>query len=558
MFRMLGFVLTMALPSAIADTFLHAGQSVVSLDVRSEELQEALGAILGCRSGDAATRQSDDLRAASIRAGLLPMWSTLPKNEHGRVEWRLLRYATHRHFMQRFNVLVRGLEPTIRVNSSHSGEADILSQQGPALAQALAGPQGKHGFSLDEAVVMIAALEHLLFDSDSALLEKIYQNKRLAIGSFLDKQQLQALLRDYMVYWIVGDDQETADALLQKPKLLEESIPHWMAIVSMVDGSVAALEFAKSQAPGLGAGRTAFGNQYSFDDALEVAKSMSRNFGSFWETQCQDTKASLLAMDRTRTGRVRLPDFYGANKEGEWRFGESESYLRELGALDETSSWRGKQVIVSNYMQAASNCVVTRTHYLVCCMAECEGILGQVEATIGAPVATPEQVLEIVGSLSDGDDEPAHLDAAMRAQLKRIAEMHGGQVPLHGRLFAQWLHYAFPRECAFPHKNGDASALTPAQFGEDSIVSAEEVSRHVAEDVVRQDLGSNQTAPQGDLMTQWSEEEELLGNYPRSTFSLDGRHALALAAAAAVVGSLLRVGKGAAKVQEELPKSHFV
>jgi len=370
---------------------------------------------------------------------------------------------------------------------------------------------------------------------------------------------LQSLLRDYMVYWIVGDDQDTADALLQNPRLLEESIPHWRAIVSMVDGSVAALEFARRQAPGLGAGRTAFESQYSFDDALEVAKGMSRNFGSFWETQCQDTKASLLALDSTKTGRVRLPDFYGANKEGEWRFGESEAYLRELGALDETSSWRGKQVIVSNYMQAASNCVVTRTHYLVCCMAECEGILGQVEATIGAPVATPEQVLEVVGSLSDGDDEPAHLDAAMRAQLQRVAQMHGGQVPLHGRLFAQWLHYAFPRDCAFPHKTGQASALTPAQFGDDSIVSAEEVSRHVAEDVVRRDLGSNQTAEQGDLMTQWSEEEELLGNYPqRSTFSLDGRHALALAAAAAVVGSLFRAGSGAAKVQEEVPRSHFV
>merc|ERR1719266_2052554 len=151
-----------------ADTFLHAGQSVVSLQVRSEELQEALGAVLGCTDGGAPSRE-ESARAESIRAGLLPMWRTLPKNEHDRVEWRLLRFVTHRHFMQRYNVLVRGLEPTIRVNSSHAGEADILSQQGPALAQALAGPQGKHGFSLDEAVVMIAALEHLLFDSDSAL-----------------------------------------------------------------------------------------------------------------------------------------------------------------------------------------------------------------------------------------------------------------------------------------------------------------------------------------------------------------------------------------------------
>ena len=93
----------------------------------------------------------------------------------------------------------------------------------------------------------------------------------------------------------------------------------------------------------------------------------------------------LLALDRAKTGRVQLPDFYGANKDGEWRFGESEAYLRELGALDETSSWRGKQVIVSNHMQAASNCVVTRAHYLVCRKAEREGIMGQVEVAVVPP-----------------------------------------------------------------------------------------------------------------------------------------------------------------------------
>merc|ERR1719493_165843 len=138
-------------------------------------------------------------------------------------------------------------------------------------------------------------------------------------------------------------------------------------------------------------------------------------------------------------------------------------------------------------------------------------MLGQVEVAVGAPVASVDHVLQVVGSIAGGDDEPAHLDAKMHAQLQRIADLHGGQVPLHGRLFAQWLHYAFPLDCPFPHKAGTSVALTPAQFGEESIVSAEEVSKHVAEDVVQRDLsGSNLTA-EGDFMTQWSEEEELLG-----------------------------------------------
>merc|ERR1719203_39180 len=298
-----------------------------------------------------------------------------------------------------------------------------------------------------------------------------------------------------------------------------------------------------------------FESHFTFQDAFEVAGSISRNFGSFWEKQCQDTKASLVALDTTRTGRVRLADFYGANKEGDWRFGESEAYLRELGALDETSPWRGKQVIVSNYMQAASNCVVTRPHYHVCCMIECEWILGQVEAVVGGPVATVDQVLEVVRNMTDGDDESARLGETMQAQLLRVARLHGGRVPLHGRLFAQWLHYAFPRECAFPHKVGDAVALTVTQFGDKSIISADEVSKRVADDVVQRDLeGSNLTSEKDHWMSQWSEDEELLVDYSQQLGkSWNGNPILAVGAAAAMLG-LLWTGVGKAGNSE--PTTH--
>merc|ERR1719384_1416021 len=276
----------------------------------------------------------------------------------------------------------------------------------------------------------------------------------------------------------------------------------------MVEGSVKALKFSRQRSPELGTALVALEGRYTFEDALEVAGSISRSFGAFWESQCQDTKASLLAFDVAGTGRVRLPDFYGANKDGEWRFGESEAYLRELGALDETSSWRGKQVIVSNYMQAVSNCIVTRPHYLVCCVNECEEMMGYVESAIGAPVASMEEVLQVAENLTNGDDERAKIDDSLRSQLRRISETHGGKVPLHGRLFAQWLHFAFPRECPFPHKTGTAAARTPMQYGENFAVSADDVSRHVAEDAVKSDLSQNTTLASAELwqMTQWSEE----------------------------------------------------
>jgi hypothetical protein len=452
---------------------------------------------------------------------------------------------------------VRGLEPTIRVNASHSGEAEIFSEQAPMLAQQLTGPQAERGFSLEDAVAMIAALEQMLFDSDSLLLERVYTSRHLAANELVDKSQLQVLLKDYMVHWIVGNEEDAA-FLAGNPKLLRESIPHWEAIEAMVDGSVEALDFSRQRMPEAGTVHTVFAGSHAFEDALEVAGSIARNFGSFWERQCQDTKVSLLSLDTTGTGRIRLPDFYGANKDGEWRFGESEAYLRELGALDETSSWRGKQVIVSNYMQAASNCVITRAHYLVCCMIECEEIMGQLEDAVGAPMADPDMVLEVVRGMSDGDDDPVRVDSALQAQLMRVAQTHGGRVPLHGRLFAQWLHYVFPRECAFPHRAGGAAALTPAQFGEDAIASPEAVSKHVAEDIVHQDLaGGNMTAEPGVWMSQWSEEEELLGDYSfHSSMSWSGNHVLtAGAAAAAVVGLVVIRAK---RASDYAPRTHSV
>ena len=71
--------------------------------------------------------------------------------------------------------------------------------------------------------------------------------------------------------------------------------------------------------------------------------------------------------------------FYASALETEWRFGESEAYLQELGALDDTSAWYGKEVIIPNYIQGTSNCIVATSHYHVCCLNICEEILQEIE-----------------------------------------------------------------------------------------------------------------------------------------------------------------------------------
>merc|ERR1719146_406592 len=111
-------------------------------------------------------------------------------------------------------------------------------------------------------------------------------------------------------------------------------------------------------------------------------------------------KEALVSMDKHNTGRVPLSKFYNTAINTDWRFGESESYLRELGALDETSSWLGPQVIIPNYLQATSNCIVSTAHYLVCCVNECESLMGDIETAIDAPTALPSAILAVVGNIT--------------------------------------------------------------------------------------------------------------------------------------------------------------
>jgi len=204
--------------------------------------------------------------------------------------------------------------------------------------------------------------------------------------------------------------------------------------------------------------------------------------------------------------------------------------LRKLGALDETSPWLGSQVIIPNYVQSAPNCIITTQHYFVCCQNECEGLFGEIETAIGSPAAAVDEILRVVGNMSVqetlDDDSIPELAGLLTTQLKSIASIHGGQVPLHGRLFAQWLHYVFPHHCPFPHKAGDAAVLAPLEFGGAPEATLEEMQRHastsptvavgmpntVANDSSNLHIGLPEGEQERNVqwMSQWSSEEELI------------------------------------------------
>jgi len=474
--------------------------------LRSEDLKSAVAAVIG-ESHDV---QHEHLEILQKR--ITPMWRSLPTNEFGRVDRRSLRYAVHRYFMQTYSLSIVGLEPA-QVNGQHE-EAVLLTEVVPSYVRSeLEGKGANVGFTVEDAVVMIATLERLVADTSHELLERSYESVNLKVTDQVGRSTAKRVLEAYMLRWMLGDDTEGIEELEANQSLLEESLEDWQGIAEFVYGQLQGLEFdRRTPVKSSQNSWNEFNSRFSFTDVESVVGSVTMSFGNFWTTECQRVKRLLVDMDYSKSGRVKLSDFYGSAMNGEWRFSESKEYLRQLGALDESSSWQGPRVIITNYMQAASNCIVSAPHYRVCCANECESILGEVEIAVNGPLGSPEQILTVLKNHSSPlDDDVVKLSSSMQDQLEGIAKAStGGMVPLHGRLFAQWLHYAFPRECPFPHKSGETVALSPLEFGEKYAATEEEMNKEATKPQ-KTNSGSS-GSDEEDHWSQWSAEEELLSD----------------------------------------------
>merc|ERR1719410_2688084 len=226
--------------------------------------------------------------------------------------------------------------------------------------------------------------------------------------------------------------------------------------------------------------RNPFSHDYTFDDSVAAAQEVGHRINDFQNRECQALKEQLVDMEADGSGRVLLTRFYSHKGEDGWPFIESTAYLRNLGALDETDPHRPR-VIIPNFLSSPSNCVVPSSFYSVCCRDECEALFASVELKVGEPSATPGLLAQIVSGLeSDTMQVPRNLSAAQLGRLGEIAAVHDGRIPLHGRLFAQWMHHAYPRECRFPHEAGTTSPLSQDEFegisGESAEASDEEVA----------------------------------------------------------------------------------
>mmetsp|Transcript_106598 Transcript_106598/g.217452 ORF Transcript_106598/g.217452 Transcript_106598/m.217452 type:complete len:568 (+) Transcript_106598:81-1784(+) len=479
--------------AVVADGEAFSDRTVVTQELEAN-LQTSLEASM--RGGDGMISQ----RIAKIEASMWQTFQALPKNAMGRLAPRGVRYMVHNYFAKEHGWLIKGLEPHgMQSNVSEVHEVSILQDKAPALVEALLeARQSGRGLSLGDAVVMIAVLERLIIKESITLLEASYTLNGQSSTEQLTEADLHEVLTSYLLVFEMGMKGNLSDT--RKHQAMKKSISQkgqtWQTLVEFEQDAV--FNFGYEHRARLNPFTPP---QYSFQAASQIVEDLAHDYGKWQNTECRQMKEDLMELSPRGDGRVPLKNFYSQPEGADYQFTESVEYLRKIGALDETSSG-GPKVLIANYVAGPSNCIASSTYYSVCCLSECEGVMSELESKIHAPAASPERLLGVVSNLSS-TDTPMRNPDILAEKLSAIAEQNNGDVPLHGRLFAQWLHHAFPNECPYPQIAESAEVLTPSHWMDKKATAPK------AERKLHAETSDDTVAGAEPAVLQWSDEEVL-------------------------------------------------
>jgi len=409
--------------------------------------------------------------------------------------------------------LVKGLEPHgyRRSITKLIHEVRILFDKAPELSQALGDSRpSDHGFSFGDIVTIFAAMERLVLDEMLQFLQLSYDLNNRSLNASLGEKAMQEVLMSFLMTILGGmknlPNVTNRSLHLQdkknKSKDNNPSATGWKEMQifqrDMLHNHI--YEYRRTVNPFIP-------RKLNYKAAQRVAHQIGIRFGKWQDVECRQIKSDLVKMDQHGLGRVPLGMFYRQPSQ----FTESVEYLKAVGALDESLK-KMPMVILANYMTAPCNCIATFKYHTFCCMNECDTLMSDIEALLHASVGSSKQLLSIIANniSSSSVDAPRHLSQMLVDKMEEISEYHQGLIPIHGRLFQQWLHYAFPRECPYPHIAKTAAALT-REFYESGYGTGK--GKHHA---TQEDMQSWYSKAAGDskslrapFMSQWTDVEVL-------------------------------------------------
>mmetsp|Transcript_113200 Transcript_113200/g.252531 ORF Transcript_113200/g.252531 Transcript_113200/m.252531 type:complete len:629 (-) Transcript_113200:117-2003(-) len=444
----------------------------------------------------------DKARLAKLEDSLRLTYKSLPKNAAGNLGHQAVRYVLHRLFVQRHGWFIRGLEPNNETWHSEVQPKTVKEWVPDYLQGLLEARLGERGTDLHELAALAAALEDLITKEARGRLETAYRLHGVPVTGTASVDQVDDIIGSFYVsYLLSGNFSAGSEAEAHKKKeVFARRYTGW---------NEAEAWLKELERPHMAGGPE---QRLDFNATSRIAAEIGEKYYTFNDLECKSLKETLRDMEGKRAGRVRLPQFYKKALYSHWRFTEKADYLRTLGALDESDP-KNLQVIVPNYIMSRPNCLESSNLYAICCRNECEDLMGSLETAIGAPEASAGRIATLVAAMSsDTVPAPRNLSAQLLGKLDSVAEVNSGRVPIHGRLFAQWMHHAYPRECPYPHEVGTTSPQTPDEWmqeqgGISASVSDEELRKHVEEDTCASD-GSSGCGEGAELP--WDQAEELL------------------------------------------------
>lgn len=420
----------------------HNTDRVVSFD----ELAQAFKAASSGMSG---------LSLASIEDAMRPIYKTLPKNSMGRLSYAAASYLTDVYFtrVHHWHVQGLGLGPSNRNGVPNSAQGPgVLQKTAPAMLEAMffsqAAGAASAGPGLSEVAQLAAMLHMLILGDAETLLQAAYSFHHVSLDDTLNETSLSRML---MTYQLIS---ERGEAAVDISKRLGHPKFHVRSFADLGANIAKTFDYQKRYSLNSFVPRS-----YTHRSLIEITHEAMDEYGKWQDSDCQVMKKHLASLDPLRSGRVPLGRVYDQSFNQMYNVSESESYLREVGALDDSMPGY-PQLLISNYVLSPTSCFSTSTYYQYCCLSECDSLMDSIERSIGVAEASPENMLELLGNLSTSTVEaPWEVPLELAEKMQVIAALHGGKVPIYGRLFRQWLHYAFPYDCPYPHVTEGASAV---------------------------------------------------------------------------------------------------
>jgi len=438
----------------------------------------------------------------AVEQVLLPMLKALPSSG-GRFSRTAVFYVLHRSLLKRHGWFLKGLAPEGKAwNSTSLGHIVIMSKLPTDLQKFLQQQLDGPGLHANDIMALVLLTEYLVHRRTLGQLPIIYQKMDLNVSGTEPLDLVTQAVDTLFACFIAGFDAVnlTKVQLYFLRNRVHKVYPNWPQLRAFIHETMQ---------------RRLQSGSVVFTNAKHAVQEVAERFGQWQDSECQDMKGALMKLEDRGTGRVRLADFYAKNVYGgKWQFRESIQYLRELGALDESKP-SNPRVVIPNYVTGASNCIASSDYSAVCCLSECEMIREQIEGTLQSPEVEPELIASLVAALPSASI-PANrtLSPVMLHRLHVIATNHGGKVPLYSRLFAQWLHHAYPRECPFPHVSGATAPKLVKDFdrgkANNSRASLEVMKDHARRSATNARFSEAKAEPSSPVENvAWTYEEEL-------------------------------------------------